>query len=105
LKKSDIRLTPLNKIVSITLDNYEFRFLDHNIEVLSNWRENKFEAYLAEAESISVLTNLLDNSIFWLKYARKSDRRISVYITDQIDNYYSIIVSDNGPGFTLPFDV
>lgn len=105
LKKSDIRLTPLSKIVSIALDNYEFRFLDHNIEVLSNWRENKLDAYLAEAESISVLTNLLDNSIFWLKYARKSDRRISVYITDQINNYHSIIVSDNGPGFTLPFDV
>lgn len=105
LKKSDIRLNPLSKIVATALDNYEFRFLDHNINVVSNWKENKLEAFLAEAESISVLTNLLDNAIYWLSYARKSDRYISVYITDEIQGYNSIIVSDNGPGFGLPFDV
>ncbi|MCE2613555.1 ATP-binding protein [Flavobacteriaceae bacterium D16] len=105
LKKSDIRLNPLSKIVAIALDNYEFRFLDHNINVVSNWKENKLKAFLAEAESISVLTNLLDNAIYWLSYARKSDRYISVYITDEIQGYNSIIVSDNGPGFGLPFDV
>ncbi len=105
LKKSDIKLNPLSKIVSTALDNYEFRFIDHSINVISNWKENKLEAYLAEAESISVITNLLDNAIYWLSYARKSGRFISVYITDQIQGYNSIIVSDNGPGFNLPFDV
>jgi signal transduction histidine kinase len=105
LKKSDIRLNPLSKIVATALDNYEFRFLDHNINIVSNWKENNLEAFLAEAESISVLTNLLDNAIYWLSYARKSDRYISVYITDEIQGYNSIIVSDNGPGFGLPFDV
>jgi len=109
IKKSDIRKAPLSKIVQIALDNYEFRFLDHNIEVISNWRENDLSAFLAEAESISVLTNLLDNSVFWLSYARKKDRKISVYITDQINidgkNYNSIVVSDNGPGFNIPPDI
>lgn len=105
LKKSDIKLQPLNNIVSIALDNYEFRFLDHTINIISNWKENKLEAFLAHAEAISVLTNLLDNSIFWLSYARKSDRCISVLITDQIKGYNSIVVSDNGPGFNLPLDV
>ena len=60
---------------------------------------------MAEAESISVVTNLLDNAIYWLTYARKSERYISVYITDQIEGYISIIVSDNGPGFNIPVDV
>lgn len=105
IKKSDIKLNPLNKIVSLALDNYEFRFSDHSINIISNWTDNKLEAYLPEAESISVLTNLLDNAIYWLSYARKSDRNISVYITDQIQGYNSIIVSDNGPGFNIPVDV
>lgn len=105
IKKSDIKLNPLNKIVSLALENYEFRFSDHSINVLSNWKDNKLEAYLPEAESISVLTNLLDNAIYWLSYARKTDRYISVYITDQISGYNSIIVSDNGPGFNIPVDV
>lgn len=105
IKKSDIKLSSLSRIVSIALDNYEFRFLDHQINVVSNWKENKLSAYLADAEAISVLTNLLDNAIYWLSYARKTDRYISVYITDQIKDYYSIIISDNGPGFNIPVDV
>lgn len=105
LKKSDIRLTPLSEVVSIALDNYEFRFSDHSINVIHNWKTSKIEAYLAKAEAISVLTNLLDNAIFWLSYARKSKRYISVYITDEIREYNSIVVSDNGPGFNLPLDV
>ncbi|SEG15531.1 Signal transduction histidine kinase [Algoriphagus boritolerans DSM 17298 = JCM 18970] len=105
LKKSDIRLNKLSEIVSIALDNYEFRFLDHSINIITNKNSTSLEAYLAKAESISVLTNLLDNSIFWLSYARKTDKYISVYITDQIKGYNSIIVSDNGPGFNLPLDV
>lgn len=105
LKKSDIRLHSLSEIVSIALDNYEFRFLDHSINIIHNWKNSQLEAYLAKAEAISVLTNLLDNAIFWLSYARKSNRYISVYITDEIKGYNSIIVSDNGPGFNLPLDV
>ncbi|MEI6767273.1 MAG: ATP-binding protein [Bacteroidota bacterium] len=105
LKKSDIKLHPLSEIVSIALDNYEFRFLDHSISIISNWQDSKLEAYLAKAEAISVVTNLLDNAIFWLSYARKSNRYISVYITDEINGYHSIIVSDNGPGFNIPLDV
>ncbi|MEZ5017051.1 MAG: ATP-binding protein [Flavipsychrobacter sp.] len=105
LKKSSIKKAPLNKIVQTALDNYEFRFLDHSITVMSNWKDSDLEAYYAEAEATSVLTNLLDNAIFWLGYAKKEDRHISVYITDQITGYNSIIVSDNGPGFNLPYSV
>lgn len=105
LKKSDIRLHSLSEIVSIALDNYEFRFIDHSINIISNWKNSSLEAFLAKAESISVVTNLLDNAIFWLSYAKKRDRYISVFITDQIKGYNSIVVSDNGPGFNLPLDV
>ncbi|WPR77699.1 sensor histidine kinase [Algoriphagus sp. NG3] len=105
LKKSDIQLQPLSEIISIALDNYEFRFLDHSVNIISNWKDSDLKAYLAKAESISVLTNLLDNAIFWLSYAKKSKRYISIYITNEIEGYNSIIVSDNGPGFSLPLDV
>ncbi len=105
IRKSSIGETTLASIVSTAIDNYMFRFSDHKIEVLDNSKDNELKAYLAEAEAISVLTNLLDNSIYWLSYARKDNRKISVYITDQISGYNSIIVSDNGPGFNIPTDV
>ena len=107
LKKSDIRQHSLSEITSIALDNYEFRFLDHSINVISNYKESTLNAYLAKAEAISVLANLLDNSIYWVSYSKnsKENRKISVFLTDQIKGYNSIIVSDNGPGFNLPLDV
>jgi signal transduction histidine kinase len=105
IKKSEIRLTRLSDIVKIALDNYEFRFLDHKIRIISNHNENSLKAFLSEAESISILTNLLDNSVFWLSYARKKDRIISIFLTDQIKGYNSIVISDNGPGFNIPPDV
>jgi len=105
IRKSAIRETTLSSIVETALDNYEFRFSDHRISIFGNWKESALKSFLAEAESISIMTNLLDNSVYWLSYARKENRRISVFITDQIEGYNSIIVSDNGPGFNVPTDV
>jgi signal transduction histidine kinase len=105
IRKSAIGETRLTIIAKTALDNYEFRFSDHTISIFGNWKECGLKAYLAEAEAISVLTNLLDNSIFWLSYARKENRKISIFITDQIENFNSIIISDNGPGFNIPADV
>lgn len=108
IKRSDIRNTNLSIPIALTLDNFEFRFLDHKIEILSNHLNSSLSAFLAESETISVLTNLLDNSIYWLKLSRKENRKISIYITElkvagQIFN--SIVISDNGPGFNIPTEV
>lgn len=105
LKKSDIKLNKLSTIVEIVLDNLSYRFIDHEITVFSNFKNNEFQAYFAESESISVLTNILDNAIFWLKYARKESRYISIYLTEEIPGFVTIVVSDNGPGFGLPFEI
>ena len=105
IRKSAIGEKMLSGIVQIAVENYDFRFSDHHISVYHNYKESQLKSFLAEAESISVLTNLLDNSIFWLCYARKEDRKISIYITDQINGYNSIVVSDNGPGFNIGTDV
>lgn len=105
IKKSSITNNLLSEIVEIALDNYEFRFSDHNINIVSNHREVDYTAKLAKAQTISVLANMLDNSIFWLGYSRQKNPTISIYITDQIKDYYSIVVSDNGPGFNIGTDV
>lgn len=105
IRKTSLGQISLSSIVKTAVENYEFRFSDHIVDVYSNYKDNMLSAWLAEAEAVSVLTNLLDNSIFWLSYARKEDRKISIYITEQIKGYNSIIVSDNGPGFNMSPDV
>lgn len=103
--KSSVVNNSLSEIVEVAIDNYEFRFSDHCINVLSNHKNVDYKAKLAKAQAISILANLLDNSIFWLGYSKQDKPIISIFITDQIKDYYSIIVSDNGPGFNIGTDV
>lgn len=102
LKKTSIKTTNVSTIVSAVIDNNKFRFADHRIKIYSNRKNVDFEAKLSQTESIGVLTNLIDNSIYWVSQSRQDDRKIYVYITDEIDNYISIVVCDNGCGFKMP---
>ena len=105
IMKSSIASNSLGEIIETALGNYEFRFSDHRIKVLSNHKVVDFTAKLAKAQSISILANLLDNSIFWLGYSKQPNPVISIFVTDQIKGYYSIVISDNGPGFNIGTDV
>lgn len=102
LKKTSIKTTNMSTIVSAVIDNNKFRFTDHRIKIYSNRKNVNFEAKLSQTEAIGALTNLIDNSIYWVSQSRKDDRKIYVYITDEIDNYISIVVCDNGCGFKMP---
>lgn len=105
IMKSSVISNSLKDVVEIALDNYEFRFSDHGINILSNHRNVDYKAKLAKAQTVSILANLLDNSIFWLGYSKQHKPIISIFLTDQIKDYYSIIISDNGPGFNIGTDV
>lgn len=105
IMKSSVTGNSLKEIINTALDNYEFRFSDHEIKVISNHNNLDYSAKLAKAQSISILANLLDNSIFWLGYSKRANPVISIFVTDQIKDYYSIIISDNGPGFNIGTDV
>ena len=105
IKKSSMKIIYLSKIINTALDNYSFRFSDHRIDVKVNYKDKSLEGYFSETESTSIITNILDNSIYWLSFARKEVRQISIWVTDEISGYHSIIISDNGPGFNMPFDV
>lgn len=104
LRKTDIIKVSLAQIVSKAVDYYEFRFLDHDINVSDIYMFTSLSAYLSEAEAISAIINIFDNSIFWLGYARTTPANIDVFITDQIEGYNSIVIGDNGPGFNISAD-
>lgn len=105
IKKSSMKIISLSKIINTAIDNYSFRFSDHKIDVMVNYKNNDLKGYCSETESTSIITNILDNSIYWLSFARKENRKISIWVTDEISGYHTIIISDNGPGFNMPFDV
>jgi len=105
IKKSDIRLTTLSEITRNAFETFEFRFRHHKIKIVDNASDSSLKAYLAKSESISAVVNLLDNAIFWLSYSNSENKFISVFVTDQIKGFNSIIISDSGPGFTIPPEI
>lgn len=101
LSNSSIRETSVSAIVEMVLETNWFRFLDHHIKVFSNRKKVNFTAYLSKAEAIAALTNLIDNSIYWVSKSRTEDRIIYIYITDQVPGFITVAVCDNGPGFKI----
>lgn len=102
LRNSTIKETEISQIVEIVIKNSGFRFYDHHIKVYSNRKKTNYRAMLSKTEAIAALTNLIDNSIYWVTISREEDNRmIYLYITDEVEDYVSIVVCDNGPGFKI----
>ena len=102
ITKSEVKSQCVNNVVDKVLNNLAFRFQDHVIQVFYNQSIGDQYAKFAETEALGALTNLLDNSIYWTRTARdEGNRLIYIYITTEIENYVSIVVCDNGPGFKI----
>lgn len=95
----------ISQVAKLAIDNNLFRFQDHRIRIFSNYKKTDFKAILSRTEAIGAVTNLLDNSIYWVSRSRTEGRMIYVYVTDQfLEGYITIAVCDNGPGFKMePF--
>jgi len=100
--KSEVQEVDISKIISRVLDYNRFRFSDHSIRIFSNFKKCNYQAILSKTESIAALTNLIDNSIYWVCRSRTRDRMIYVYVTDTYrEGFVTIAICDNGPGFKI----
>lgn len=98
--------TNISKVVSAVIDNNRFRFHDHKIRLFSNYSKVDFNAVLSRTESIAAITNLVDNSIYWVCRAHSEGRMMYIYITDDfLEGYVTVAVCDNGPGFKINPDL
>lgn len=105
ITKSEIKTHCINDLISTVLENLTFRFIDHCINVVVNTHARDFYARYAEAEALGAMTNLLDNSIYWTRTARaEGNRKIYIYVTDEIPGFVTVVVCDNGPGFKIDID-
>lgn len=100
--KSEIQKLNVSQIVGKVIEYNRFRFQDHAIRLFSNYRKVDLMAKLSKTETISALTNLVDNSIYWVCRSRIEDRMIFLYVTDSLrEGFVTIAVCDNGPGFKI----
>ena len=100
--KSEIQKFNVSQIVGKVIEYNRFRFQDHAIRLFSNYRKVDMMAKLSKTETISALTNLVDNSIYWVCRSRIEDRMIYLYVTESFrEGFVTVAVCDNGPGFKI----
>ena len=104
VKKSDRKVRDIKKIVENSIFNMKFRLDAHKINLITNFHNetNKLVGLCSEDHVLNALMNIFDNSIWWLGYSKIKEPEIYLDITSELKDHTTIIVADNGPGFTQP---
>lgn len=92
-------------IINDSIWNIEYRIKAHKLTVVKNYKLNKdFETVVKCSEGLITgsIINIIDNSIWWLNYGKVQVKKLYIDITDEMPGYITILIADNGPGFTLP---
>ena len=106
VKKSEKKVRNLKGIIEQSVFNMEFRLNAHKIKLNPAFRNRteNLDALCSADHVLNALMNLFDNSIWWLGYSKTSKPEVFLDISDTYQGYISILVADNGPGFTKPTD-
>jgi signal transduction histidine kinase len=107
VKKSDIRQRNLKGILEKTLFNLEFRFNYHkiNLEPVFRDRIDHLDGICSESHVVNAVMNLVDNSIWWMNYAKMTEKSILIDISSEYKGYSTILVADTGPGITIDHEL
>jgi signal transduction histidine kinase len=100
------------KLIDIALFNVEYRLLKHNIIVVAPFREKK-EILLGKCSKrflLGAIINIIDNSIHWLSVKEQKleksgelfQKKIFIDVVDNTLGFYTILIADNGSGFSIP---
>lgn len=111
LRKSDKKLLRASALIRQARDIAAPRFRFHKTQfespVLSDPHED-FETEMPRGLLLGALTNLIDNSLYWLRVRypdaseSESARKIYIGTTQDLEAGPAIVVADNGPGFRDP---
>ena len=92
----------LLSIVKQARYNCEYRFKVHNVNCFIDAETFKNDVVKCTQNLIiSSLMNLFDNSIWWIDNYRKENKKIKICLSNFMDGYRTILVIDNGSGFSL----
>lgn len=103
---SDMKEESINELLENSLDYFELRGEDHKIEFIHAYKDNNnYKIKCVENYFINIMINLMDNSIYWLKYwtddllSENKPRKIYISTFEEEDSI-NVIFADSGFGFT-----
>lgn len=102
VKKADKKFKDIKSVLSESIFSIGFRLQAHNIKLVKQFENNnrEFICWFSEDHVMNALLNIFDNSIWWLGYSNTKDKEIYIDISEDLKDYVSVIIADNGPGFS-----
>lgn len=102
LRKTKRTNQSITDIVDQALFNVEYRLDAHGVEIVRADKSRKTtNLTVARNLLVSNVMNIIDNSLYWLDRSKKTDKKIRFDIDTIEEGYVSLIISDNGTGFSL----
>lgn len=112
LKQSDATEYSIKDLIRGSLTNLSYRLKLHHIEIISEFEKFPGDPIIECSKRffLSSILNLIDNSIYWLERKTKNLKKISgdfkkkifIQLIQEKNNEISLLIADNGNGFTLP---
>lgn len=98
LRKGGSEKTDINKAIQRAVNNYKRKLKDRRITDILELDGNIEKLTVEKRFLITIIMNLIDNSIYWLDTVNREEP--SIFIKSFLDNDTPIvIIADNGPGF------
>ncbi len=101
-KKSRVNLI---KVTRQALSNIQFRIKAHEVHLINKFENRgELDTFVSCSQNLilSTIINVVDNSIWWQIYSDVKDKKLFIDIVEYPENYISILIADNGPGFSIP---
>lgn len=98
LRKGGNKPINLHESIEKSVSNYSFKLRTRKIETVTDFDDSIEKIKCDKRYFITMIMNIIDNSIYWLDTIYKKDK--GIYIKTYIENNFPVvIIVDNGPGF------
>jgi len=107
IKQSNKTKGDLIEIARQSLSNIQFRVKAHELQIIDMFEKRAgLNTSISCAQNLvtSTIINIVDNSLWWLNYAKVEDKKLLVDIIEYPEKHISLLIADNGPGFSISPD-
>ena len=93
---------PIKELIEMAIFNAEIRFKQHRVNLVIDISD-ELSINIKKNLIAGVITNLFDNSLYWLNQQKIEDKKIIIK-TYKKDGQIHLVIADNGLGFTVSFE-
>jgi signal transduction histidine kinase len=101
MRGSGVKRVKAGTLIADALFNVEFRLKAHKVDAVNGIGRDDpdFTLKCTPRLVVGTITNLVDNSLYWLRFAKSDHKRIYIGTSSEIPGGPCIVIADNGPGF------